>query len=291
MRLRSRAQSTKNTQQQQQQSQPHANGDSTRPHHVNQEEGPNDVNDEHSDHFNYLPTSLLDMPSDLNLGLDPSSLQADIHPALTAPYGAAGSLHASQPSCPPQPASHLRTAEQAGQTRWSDAPNQEPSNDLYDFSLPATMRPSFPSTYHRHRVSLAGNMSPQHAQQQGHDDMMVDFDQAGENLKGADGKGSRPDSGYGNELSPSDLLQSPYGDAPDSDSELRGNPQDREEPSNPIPDAHHSNDFLDPQTVRHQRAASPAHAVNTRRLYWAGDAGEWFRIPSEPYRTTSGLHV
>ncbi|KAG2003939.1 hypothetical protein GB937_009303 [Aspergillus fischeri] len=143
-----RAQSTKNTQQQQ--SQPHANGDSTRQHHVNQEQGPNDTNDEHSDHFDYLPTSLLDMPTDLNLGMDPSSLQADIHPALTGPYGPGGSLHTSQPSCP-QPSSHLRTAEQAGQTRWRDAPNPDTSDDLYDFSLPATMRSSFPPTYHRHR--------------------------------------------------------------------------------------------------------------------------------------------
>ncbi|GFF37972.1 hypothetical protein IFM51744_03643 [Aspergillus udagawae] len=234
LRLRSRAQSTKNTQQQP--SQTHANGDSTRPHHVNQEEDPNDANDEHADHFNYLSTSLLDMPTDLNLELD-SSLQADIHPALTAPYGAAGSLHASQP----QPPSHLRTSEQVGQTRWSNAPNRESSDDLYDFSLPATMRSSFPSTYHRHRLSQTRNTSPQHANQQGQDDMMVDFDQAGENLKGADGKSSRPDSGYGNELSPSDLLRSPYGDAPDPDSELRGNPSDQEEPSNPIPDALHSN--------------------------------------------------
>ncbi|GIJ91112.1 hypothetical protein Asppvi_010077 [Aspergillus pseudoviridinutans] len=238
MRLRSRAQSTKNTQQQP--SQTHVNGDSTQPHHVNQEEGPNDANDEHTDHFNYLSTSLLDMPTDLSLELDTSSLQADIHPALRAPYGAAGSLHASQPSCP-QPPSHLRNAEQGGQTRWSDAPSHEPSDDLYDFSLPATMRSSFPSTYNRHRPSLTRNMSPQRANQQAQDDMMVDFDQAGENLKEADGKASRPDSGYGNELSPSDLLRSPYGDAPDPDSELQGNPQDQEEPSNSIPEEHHSN--------------------------------------------------
>ncbi|PKX89977.1 Zn(II)2Cys6 domain-containing transcription factor fumR [Aspergillus novofumigatus IBT 16806] len=239
MRLRSRAQSAKSTQQQQ--SQPHANGDSTRQHHVNQEQGPNDTNDEHSDHFDYLPTSLLDMPTDLNLGgMDSSSLQADIHPALTAPYGPGGSLHTSQTSGPQAP-SHLRTVEQAGQTRWSDAPNPDTSDDLYDFSLPATMRSSFPTTYHRHRGSLSRNMSPQQAHQPGQDDMMVDFDQTGGNSKGSDGKELRPDSGYGNELSPSDLLRSPYGDAPDSDSELRGNPQDQEEPSNPFPEVRRSN--------------------------------------------------
>ncbi|KAH1290094.1 hypothetical protein KXX30_006310 [Aspergillus fumigatus] len=240
MRLRSRAQSTKNTQQQQSQS--HANGGSTQQLHVNQEQGPNDTNDEHSDHFEYLPTSLLDMPTDLNMGMDPSSLQVDIHPALTAPYGPEGSVHTSQPSGPQAP-SHLRTAEQAGQTRWSDAPNLDTSDELYDFSLPATMRSSFPATYHRHRASLARNMSPQPAHQQGRDDIMVDFDQAEGNPRESDGKDSRADSGYGNELSPSDLLRSPYGDAPDSDSELqpRGNSQDQGEQSNSILDTRHQN--------------------------------------------------
>jgi hypothetical protein len=213
---------------------------------VNQEEGTNDANDEHSDHFNYLPTSLLDMPTDLDLGLDSSSLQADIHPALAAPYGPAGaesrahSLHASQPSCPQAP-SHLKAAEQAVQTRWSGVPNQDTSDDLCDFSLPATMHSSFPSAYHRHRVSLARNMSAQLAHQQGQDDMMVDFFQAGGNSKSSDGKDSRTVSRYDNELSPSDLLRSPYGDTQDSESELRGNQQDQEEPSNPISDVHHSN--------------------------------------------------
>ncbi|KAL4994085.1 putative C6 finger transcription factor [Aspergillus recurvatus] len=239
MRLRSRAQSTKNTQQQQQQQQqsqpqPHANSNNTRQHHVNQEEG-NDAADEHSDHFSYLPTSLLDMPTDLNLGLDPSSLQADIHPALTAPYCPPGAesrahgLHENQPSCSQAP-SHLRTAEQAEQTRWGDAPNQGASDELCDFSLPTTMHPSFPSSYHRRRVSLDRNMSPQHGQQQGMDDVMVDLDQVGGKSKSSDGR----DSGYGNELSPSDLLRSPYADAQDSDSELLDNQRGHEEPSGSI---------------------------------------------------------
>ncbi|WEW55372.1 hypothetical protein PRK78_000802 [Emydomyces testavorans] len=205
-----------------------------------------DTNHEHSDHFNYLPTSLLDMPTDLHLGLDPSSSQADVHSALPAPYGLSGaesrthSLQASQLSSS-QGTSHLRAAEQAVQTRWNDVLNQDTSGDLCDFSLPIKMHSSFPSSIHRHRVSLARSISPQHAHQQGPGGMAVDFDQAGGNSKNSDGTHSSTDSGYGNELSPSDLLRSPYGDTQDSDLDLQDNQQDQERPSNAIFDAHDSN--------------------------------------------------
>jgi hypothetical protein len=71
--------------------------------------------------------------------------------------------------------------------------------------------------------------------------MMPDFDEAGGNSKGSDGKDSGTDSGYGNELSPSDLLQSPYDDAQNSGSQLRGHQQEQEEPSDPASDTHPSN--------------------------------------------------
>ncbi|KAL4864304.1 hypothetical protein BDV12DRAFT_15505 [Aspergillus spectabilis] len=230
MKLRSRAQSTQNTQQQQ--SQPHADRDSTRQHH---DQGTGDTNDEHPDHFDYLPPTLLDMPTDLNLGLDPSSLQPDIHLALTAPCGPADAdsrAHSLQPSCPQAP-SHLRSAEQAVQTRWSDVPNQDTSDDLCDFSLTTTMDPSFPPAYH--------GQHHQHAHQQGPDDMMVDFGHAGGSSRRSDGKDSSTVSGYVNDLSPSELLRSPYGDAQESDSGLRGNQLVQKEPSNQISDAYHSN--------------------------------------------------
>jgi hypothetical protein len=189
--------------------------------------------------------SLLDMPTDLNLGLDSSSLQADTQPTLTARYGPRGeSLHANQQSYPQAP-SHLRTGEQAVQTSWNGVPSQHTSNDMCDFSLSTTVHSSFPSTYSRHRVSLGRNMSPQnahHTHQQPQDDMMPEFDEAGGNPKGSDGKDSGTDSGYGNELSPSDLLQSPYDDdAQNPGPQLRGNQQEEDEPSDPASETHQSN--------------------------------------------------
>ncbi|KAL4745671.1 hypothetical protein BDW72DRAFT_208019 [Aspergillus terricola var. indicus] len=231
LRLRSRAQSTKTTQQQQQQQQLHRhdNDNNTRQQYVNQD-GPNDAADECPDQFQYLQTGLLDMSTDLHLGLDPSSLSVDIHPALTTSYchqdaeSQPPALHENQLSCS-QASSHLRTAEQAVQTRWRDAPHPDASDYLCDFSLPTTMHSSFSSIGNRHRGSLAQNVSPQCAPQQGEDETMADSNTAGRNSRGSDGK----DSGYGNELSPSDLLQSPYRDAHDSDAELRDNQQDQEE--------------------------------------------------------------
>jgi hypothetical protein len=72
--------------------------------------------------------------------------------------------------------------------------------------------------------------------------MMPEFDEAGGNPKGSDAKDSGTDSGYGNELSPSDLLQSPYDDdAQDPGPQLRGNQQEEEEPSDPASETHQSN--------------------------------------------------
>ncbi|KAL3429105.1 hypothetical protein BDV09DRAFT_190409 [Aspergillus tetrazonus] len=212
MRLRSRAQSTKTTQQQQLQR--HANDNNTRRQYA----------DEGSDQFQYLQTELLDMSIDLHLGLDPSLLSVDIHPALTTSY------------CPPDAESRAPTlhenelaAEQAVQTRWKDVHHPDASDDMCNFSLPTTMHSSFSSIGHRHRGSLARNMSPQCAPQQAEDETMVDSDPAG-NSRVSNGS----DSGYGNELSPSDLLQSPYRDAHDLDAELRDKQQDQEEPSSSI---------------------------------------------------------
>ncbi|KAL4740406.1 putative C6 finger transcription factor [Aspergillus similis] len=233
MRLRSRAQSTKTTQQQQQQPQlqRHTNDNHTR----QQYDRPNDTADERSDQFQYLPTSLLDMSTDLHLSLDPSLLPVGIHPELTASYchpdaeSQAPALHENQLSCS-QASSQLRTTEQAVQTYWRDVPHPDTSDDLCDFSLPATMHSSFSSIGHRHRGSLARNKSLQCAPQQGEDERIVDSHLDGGNSRSFDGR----DSGSGNEFSPSDLLQSPYRNAHDSDAELRDNQQDQEKHSDSI---------------------------------------------------------
>ncbi|KAL4812557.1 hypothetical protein BDW67DRAFT_188533 [Aspergillus spinulosporus] len=73
-------------------------------------------------------------------------------------------------------------------------------------------------------------MSPQCAPQQAEDETMVDSVPAGGNSRGSDGR----DYGYGNELSPSGLLQSPYRNAHDSDAELQDKQQDQEESSSSI---------------------------------------------------------
>ncbi|RYP14462.1 hypothetical protein DL765_006352 [Monosporascus sp. GIB2] len=213
---------------------------------INQEGRTNDADKEISDDFDHLPMSLPDMSTDMNLGLDPSSLQAEIHPALAARYAPAGaelrgrSRRASQRSYL-EASSRQRTAEQAVQTRWNDVLSKDNSDDLYDFSAPPMMLSSFHTTYPRHRISLGRNMSPQYTHQQGQDEMMMNFDQAGGSSKSFDGKDPGTDSGYGNDLSLSDLLQSPERDAQDSGSELQGHHQDLEEPANPNSDMHHSN--------------------------------------------------
>ncbi|KAJ5861073.1 uncharacterized protein N7529_008383 [Penicillium soppii] len=181
---------------------------------------------------------VLDMQTDLNIELD-SSLQSEIHPALTSRYDPAEPesrghpLHTNQQRYPQESSSHLRTAQQTVQTRWGDLPSQGTSEDLCDFSLPLTMHSSFPSTYPRHRVSPGRNTSPQNAHQEGQDDIMADFDQSRANSNTSDSKDLGTDSGYGNELSPSDLLQSPYGDGEDESSGLQSNKQDQGEISNP----------------------------------------------------------
>jgi hypothetical protein len=175
------------------------------------------------------------MAIDLHLRLDPSSLSVDTHPALTASYcppdpqPQASTLHENGLSRS-QASSYLRTAEQEVQTRWRDVHHPDASDDLCDFSLPTTMHSSFSSFGHRHRGSLARNMSPQCAPQQAEDETMVNSDPAGGDSRDSDWR----DSGYGIELSPSDLLQSPYGDAHDSDAELRDKQLDQEEPSSSI---------------------------------------------------------
>ncbi|KAL4756942.1 Zn(II)2Cys6 domain-containing transcription factor fumR [Aspergillus foveolatus] len=193
----------------QQQLQRHANDNSTRHQYANQD-GPDGAADGGSDQFQYLQTGLLDMSTDLHLGLGPSSLSVDIHPALTASYcppdveSRAPTLHENELSCS-QASLHLRAAEQAVQIRWRDFHHLDASDDLCDFSLPTTMHYSFSSIGHRHCGSLARNI-------------------------GSDGR----DSGYGNELSPSDLLQSPYRDAHDSYADLLNKQQDQEEPSSSV---------------------------------------------------------
>ncbi|KAJ5793504.1 hypothetical protein N7457_000103 [Penicillium paradoxum] len=242
MRMRSRAQSNKNVPQGQ--SQTVANGEIEQSNHVNEDEGTNDTNNDISDQFNYLPMGMLDMQADLNIELD-SSLQPDTHPALTSRYGPAEpesrghDIHTNQRRYS-QSQAHLRSVEQAVQTRWCDIPSQGTSDDLCDFSLPLTMHSSFPSTYPRHHVSPARNITDQNTRE-GQDGIMVDFDQSRANLKSSDSNDPSTDSGYGNELSPSDLLRSPYGDGDDPSFEMQAHKQDQEELSNATSGTHPSN--------------------------------------------------
>ncbi|KAJ0414056.1 hypothetical protein BJY00DRAFT_321335 [Aspergillus carlsbadensis] len=225
--LRSRAQSTNNAQQRHQ-SQPHANtgpppgkssmskgGGLRRPLNItgNQQEETNGANDEHPDHIDCLAPTMLEMPAELDLEVDSSSVQAEIHLEART-----HSLRASQPP-------RLRTADQTIQTRWNDVPNQDIPEDLFGFALPDILGASCQPPYDRHRqASLPGNISTPHTQQLDQEATMLDPGPPPGVSKAIEAHHSRSVSAYPNDLSLSDLLGSPFADVQDSDSESRSHP-------------------------------------------------------------------
>ncbi|RDL31034.1 uncharacterized protein BP5553_09823 [Venustampulla echinocandica] len=207
------------------------------------------MNQEFSDYFNLSPMSLPDIPADLDLGLESSSLQANIDPSLTAGYVHTGAdlgahnRHTSQQQNTPAE-SRPRTADQPEQAHRSEPLNGEASEGLNEFtSFSPTMLPYYPPNYSRHRISLARNMSPpQDANQQGQYETMMDFIQQDGNANTTDGTDTRTDHGYSHGISSSSLLQSIGGNTQSSSSGTLSGlgqlDQHQEETSNPNAEIH-----------------------------------------------------
>lgn len=205
-----------------------------------QEESTNDVNNGISNDFNYLGMTMLDMSSDLNLESDSTAFQADIDPELAARYRPAGAdsrtpnLHMTHQSYS-QALPNVRTVDQMAHKHWGDIANEHSSEELCDFTLPTAIHPSFPSASLRRNISF----SPHQPQDE---DNLMDLDQRRGNSRSCDVPNPGTDSGYGNELSPSELLQSPHvDDTQDPEIQLRADQRNREDPPITIPEAHHSN--------------------------------------------------
>ncbi|CAG8889914.1 unnamed protein product [Penicillium egyptiacum] len=192
MRLRSRAQSNKDPHPPHLQS--HQDAETASQNYATQEESTNDVDNGISNDFNYLPITMLDMSSDLNLESDSTAFRADIDPELAARYRPAGAearapnLHMTHQSYSQGPP-NLRTVVQAAHRHWGDIPSEHSSEELCDFTSPTAMHPSFPS------ASLGRNISLSPHQPQDEDNMM-DLDQRRGNSRSCDVPNPGTDSGY-----------------------------------------------------------------------------------------------
>lgn len=193
-----------------------------------------------SNDFHHL--DYLDSSTDINLEFDSSISQApELHPSLAPHYGTPAadsqghSRRASQQSST-QPPSRSGNAEQSEQTRWDGASSRVNPDFLYDLSAsPATLS-LFPSS--RDHISPPRDTALSYTHQQAPFDMIMGFDETIGQSKSSENKGPGIGTGYGNGLSPSDLLRSPDNDALDSSSE--NNSQEMEDIPDPGPDPYHS---------------------------------------------------
>ncbi|KAL8721661.1 MAG: hypothetical protein Q9225_001710 [Loekoesia sp. 1 TL-2023] len=163
------------------------------------------------EHFGLSPTSLLDIPSDVDLGLEFSSLQSEVGPPSEARDLQSGAdldttqtRQSSQPFAqePPRGLSIVRS-EQEHQSEL-----HSPSQGSYFLSSSAsTLLPPFseaPSNHSRDRLSLGRNMTPKSLNCQPQDEAnarFMNFDQQEGTALNTDSENTGTDSGYGQSVS------------------------------------------------------------------------------------------
>ncbi|KAL4789080.1 hypothetical protein BDV19DRAFT_395398 [Aspergillus venezuelensis] len=133
------------------------------------------ANNERANDIDHLPTSLLDVSADLNLEMDKSFFQPEIH-ALGTPFD------------PSAPDSQLRAVDKVGRGHGSEISDQAFLNDFYDFSLPITMPSPDPGPI----SSLGEFVSLRHIQPRPRSDMTFCFEHASSNSASSDGQESSP---------------------------------------------------------------------------------------------------